>query len=73
MISMKPITSSQKLKTTIKRTAPFAIFGTAVAAVLSNPITWGALAIGLYKIGKNNYKALESTDMLGAEDENLFI
>jgi hypothetical protein len=73
MISMKPHSSSAKIKKSIKKTLPFAVVGTAVAMTIGNPVAWGALAFGLYQITKTNYKSLDAYDTLDSDDQNLFI
>ncbi len=73
MISMKPHSSSAKIKKSIKKTLPFAVVGTAVAMTIGNPVAWGALAFGLYQITKTNYKSLDTYDTLDSDDQNLFI
>ena len=73
MISMKPHSSSAKIKKSIKRTLPFAVVGTAVAMTIGNPVAWGALAFGLFQITKSNYKSIDAYDTLGSDDQDLFI
>jgi len=73
MISMKPHSSSTKIKKSIKKTIPFAVLGTAVAITIGNPVAWGALAFGLFRITKRNYDSLDSYDTLGSDEQSLFI